>query len=305
MALVAVVILGSAGLRLRAHVMAEPRSVEEIARGAGTLSSRTRGLVQGGSDEPVLLGMRTHRRYLPNQEVERVDEHIVFRLPAHAFNVLDLEDGERTNQRLGVKLWSRSLDPVRPDIEADLAACPPRDSRCRAFGPPGGRVAARRAAGEYVLRVEVTSVLRNAEERRRVLWSRSGMASLTAELHGRCAFRHDPALDMLVTEEPAEVRAARACWLSGFNDTYLPDGRRFRPANFLKLEPDGAPRFVVRCAAYIANAPDVRPVFCEMQGYLGVWPLFVWVLSDRAAEWDETFLRVRDHLARHVVTRSD
>lgn len=39
--------------------------------------------------------------------------------------------------------------------------------------------------------------------------------------------------------------------------------------------------------------------------YFGIWPLFLWVPSNRAAEWNDTFLRVRDHLARAVVTRSD
>jgi|GEM_PF-2600601 len=281
---------------------AEPRSVEEIARSAGTLSSRTRGLVQGGSDEPVLLGMRTHRRYLPNQVVERVDEHIVFRFPAAAFSLIDLADGTAGSNRLGWTFWSRTLDAVRPDTEADRVACEPTNRNCLAHG----RVSARRSSGEYVLRIEVTSVISTEENRQRILWSQSGMRDgMQTPVHGPCAYRYDSALDLLATEEPHQASAARACRLSGFVGRGTADGRLYRPANFLKLEPDGTARFVVRCEAYMHDAPDAIGSYCELQGYLGVWPLFVWVLSDRAAEWDETFLRVRDHLARHVVTRSD
>ena len=47
------------------------------------------------------------------------------------------------------------------------------------------------------------------------------------------------------------------------------------------------------------------PALCELQGHFGVWPLFLWVRSDRAPEWDATFERVRDYLARHTVSRTD
>jgi hypothetical protein len=280
----------------------EQPSAEEAARRAGSLDNHARALIDQASETPVTLGIRAVRRRVSAGHWQPTDERIVFRLPAGAFSLIDFDDLPRTNQRIGWTFWSRTLDPVRPDTEADRAACVPTDRDCLAQG----RVAARRNADEYVLRVEVTGVIRTEENRQRVLWGKSGMREgLQMPVHGPCAYRHDSALDLLATQEPHEASAAMACGLMGFVGRVTSDGRRYRPANFLKLEPDGTARFVVQCEAYIYDVPDRFASYCELQGYLGIWPLFMWVPSNRAAEWDETFDRVRDHLARHIVARSD
>jgi hypothetical protein len=285
---------------------ADRNTPEWAARHAGSLDSSARTLLDQGSAEPVVLGIRASRRFLGNDRTEPVDEHIAFRLPAAAFTLFDLDRGGQTNQRIGWEVFSRTLDPVRLDRQADLADCPPEDARCRAVGPPNSRLAARRASGEYILRIEVTGVLRTGEERQRVLWGISGMREhLRNPVHGPCAFQHDPGIDMLVTDEPTSLESARACGILGYGSLRTRDGQILRAAQFLKLEPDGSARFVVRCMAYVTAAPDLPAPFCELQGYLGQWPLFMWVPSNRAAEWNETFLRVRDHLAHHVVSRSD
>ncbi len=300
-AVCALVVAAGAIALTRGGDAAERSTPEWAARHAGSLDTAARVLLDQGSAEPVVLGIRSRHRRVGNDRTEPVDEHIAFRLPAGAFTVLDF-----TNQRIGWELFSRTLDPVRLDRQADLADCGPDDGRCRLYGPPNSRFAARRANGEYILRIEVTGGLGTAEHRQRVLWVRSGMREHSFNrTRGPCAFRHDPHLDMLVTNEPASSEAAMACSLSGFLGLRTQDGRIFRPANFLKLEPDGSARFMVSCHAYVASAPDVAAPFCELVGYFGQWPLFMWVPSDRAAEWNETFLRVRDHLASHVVSRSD
>lgn len=280
----------------------DQRRIEQAARSAGTLSSATRALIDRATDEPVELGIRATRRWLSGGRAEPAEEHIVFRLPAAAVSLIDFDDLDQTNQRIGWTFCSGTLDPVRLDAEADRAACAPTNRDC----PAQGRVAARRHAGEYALRVELTGVLRTVADRHRILWGLSGMReSVWTRVHGPCAYRLDPALDLLATEEPMEASAARACRLSGFVGQVTGDGRRYRPANFLKLEPDGSARLVVRCMAYMHDVPHPMASNCELQGYLGIWPLFLWVPSNRAADWDETFLRVREHLARHVVSRSD
>ena len=280
-------------------------SSEWAARNAGILDQQTLGLIEQGSLEPVVLGLRALRRFAENR-TEAADEHISFRLPAASFSVVDLEDGPRGSNRLGWTVFSRTLDPVRLDRDADLAACPRDDERCRIIGPPNSGFAERRANGEYILRIEVTSVLFTPEHRQRVLWGKSGMGEHVFLRRGRrCAFRHDELLDMLATEAPPDPVAARACELSGFVGMTTQDGRTFRPANFLKLEPDGSARFVVRCRAYVTAVPGgASAPYCELQGYLGIWPLFLWVPSDRAAEWNETFERARSFLARHTEAHS-
>ena len=272
------------------------------ARNAGTLDGHARALLERASDEPVTLGIRAVRRRLSFERLEAADEHIAFRLPAGAFSLIDFDDLLHTNQRIGWELWHRSLDPVRPDTAADQAACSSSNLACLA----SGRVAARRAAGECVLRVELTGVIGVEEERQRVLWVRSGMREhLFTRTSGPCAYRDDPVLGLLATAEAHDIRDIRACNLGGLSPHVTPQGRRYLAANFLKLESDGRARFSVRCHAHIHSVPDSEARYCELQGYLGQWPLFMWVLSNRAAEWDETFLRVRDHLARHVVSRTD
>jgi len=276
-------------------------AIAEAEPAATTSQWWARRLIERGSMEPVVLGMRTNRMVQPNGLPLTVDAHISFRFPAAAFNVVDLNG---PSQRLGVQLWSRTLDPVRPDVDADLAACPRGDEHCRRFGPPNSRVLARRQAGEYILRVEVTSVLFSEERRHSVLWWGSGMESRVPDRsRGPCSFQYDETIGMLATDRPREQRAASACNIIGYLG---PDGTgRYSPRNFLKLEPDATPRFVVRCPWYAWEPTTERPWFCELQGYLGIWPLFLWVTSDSATQWNETFLRVRDHLSRHVVGRSD
>ncbi len=300
---IAVLGLGiSAGSAFHAWGSGEPGTVEAIARSAGTLSSDTRALVDRAADAQVILGIRAARRRVSAGHWQPADEHIAFHLPAAAFSLLDFDDLARTNQRIGWTFWSRTLDPVRTDTEADRVSCAPTSRDCLAQG----QVAARRHAREYALRVELTGVIGTEQDRQRVLWSLSGMGEgIWTPMHGPCAYRHDPTLDLLATEEPHDPQAARACRLSGFVGGETRDGRRYRPATFLKLEPDGTARYVVRCMAYMHDVPDAQARSCELQGYLGIWPLFMWVPSNRAAEWDDTFLRVRHHLARHAVSRSD
>jgi hypothetical protein len=284
---------------------ADRNTPEWAARNAGILDRQTRRLIEHGSAEPIVIGIRTLRR-LVGEQSEPADQHISFRTPAAAIGMVDLAGGPDTLQRLRWTVFSRTLDPVRPERNADLVACPQGDLRCLGPETENSRIAARRADGEYVLDITVTNVVRSAADRQRVLWGLSGMGGRhLAGVSGRCAFRYDDALGMLATDEPADPAAARACYLSGFVGQTSADGRVFRPANFLQLESDGTARFVVKCMAYVPASAGLGSRPCSLQGYIGVWPLLMTVPSDRANEWNETFLRVQDHLSRHVVSRSD
>jgi len=238
------------------------------------------------------------------------DHRIAFRVPAAAAVLLDLAEGRMGGQRLGFELWSNTLDPVRPDMEADLAACriggPAAPCPGSGLRPAdGGRVGARLRAGEYALRVVVTNIVGVPARSEQAMRRQSGIypvprPGLRIE---PCDVREDPELSMLVARAPEGVRHYDAC---GFKTGgAITKGRSYRPANFMRLASDGTPKFVVRCSVYVTAGDDAGPSTCEMQGDFGIWPLFVSVLSDRAPDWDATFERVRDYLARHTTSRTD
>lgn len=115
--------------------------------------------------------------------------------------------------------------------------------------------------------------------------------------------REDTALGMLIARAREGVGPRDAC---GFGaGGAITKGRSYRPANFMRLAPEGTSRFIVKCRVYVTAADDAPPSTCEMQSFFGAWPLYVSVLSDRAPEWDATFERVRDYLARHTTSRTD
>lgn len=265
-------------------------------------SSRTLALIEGGSMEPAVLGLRG--KYMPQSERASlsVDEYISFRLPAAAWAVVDLLGPGP--HRIGVRVWSHKLDPVRLDVDADRDDCAPDIERCRRDGSLNKRVRARYAAGEYVLRAEVTSVLWSTDERNRIMLRRVGMDPRHANVSGdRCSFRYDEELDMLATDRMSSLQAAAACHLVNHLGTDLTG--RYSARNFMKLAPDGTPRFVVRCNSWPWEQAPERPWFCELQGYIGIWPLFIWVPTDRPSEWDEIFLRVKDYLTSFITERSN
>lgn len=224
--------------------------------------------------------------------------------------MLDLAAGRMGGQGIGLWLWSETLDPVRPDEAADLAACriggPAAPCPGSGLRPAdGGRVGARLRAGEYALRVEVTNIVGVPARSEQAMRRQSGIHPVPrpdARIEP-CDVREDPALGMLVARAPEGVRPRDACGFSGGGA--ITRGRVYRPANFMKLASDGTPKFAVLCGVYVTVADDAPPSTCQMQADFGIWPLFVSVLSDRAREWDATFERVRDYLARHTTSRTD
>lgn len=274
-----------------------------------------RALLDAASMEPVEVALASNKLWLTSEETGRpvppapADHRIVFRLPAAylAQFALDRDVGGAAAGSIVVRLWSRSLDPVRPDEMADFARCPawqPPGS-CTALGPDGGRIAARLRAGEYPLKVTVTNQTGTAAHRRYTLRAQAGLArNVGSGDLDPCDVREDPALGMLVGRAPEGVRPFMACRFRSNGAVYR-DGRHFAPASFLKLGPDGEPKFAALCPVYIAAGDAAEPEGCEFVGYFGVWPLFLPMRSDRAPEWDGDFERVRAFLARHVVSRTD
>ena len=278
---------------------------------ARAVPREVRELVTVASLEPVELALEAGRLIQPanvQPSLLPVDHRIAFRVSAASIHMIDLAEGRMGPQRLGLELWSASLDPVGPDRLADRAVCRQgEDPPCAGLAPGGGRIGVRVRDGEYGLRVEVTNILRPAAERHRVLRSRAGMAPSTPWWRAPpCDVREDAALKMLVARAPEDAGSKfSAC---GFLSTgaVLRGGIFVPPVSFLKLEPDGTPRFSVRCPIYVTvEHGQPQGDSCELQGYLGIWPLFLWVRSDRAAEWEATFERVRNYLSLHVIARTD
>lgn len=270
-------------------------------------------LIAAANPEPVEVALEAGRVFqVPGSRPNWLPggHRVAFRVPAAAIVTLDLAEGRMGGQRLGFELWSGTLDPVRPDTEADRAACRIGGpaSPCPGSGlrpADGGRVGARLRAGEYALRVVVTNIVSVLDDRERILRGQSGINPPPQQgvRVAPCDVREDPELGMLVARAPPGVRHYDAC---GFRTGgAITKGRSYRPANFMKLAPNGTPKFVVQCGVYVTAADDAPPSTCEMQGFFGAWPLYVTVLSNRAAEWDATFESVRGYLARHTVLRTD
>lgn len=271
-------------------------------------SPAARALLDAASMEPVDLALEAgHVFQVPGSVPNWLpgDHRIAFRVPAAAVSLVDLAEGRMGSQRLGFELWSETLDPFRADLVPDRTGCRPSElSPCASAGPDGGRVGARYRAGEYPLAVTVTNIVGVPGRRERILRSDAGVEPISSLERGRpCDVREDPELNMLVARTPEGVSSRQACNFG--TGGAVTKGRHYRSRSFLKLAPDGAPEFAVRCGVYVTAQDDAPPELCEMRAYFGVWPLFLRVRSDRAAEWDATFERVRAYLDQHTVARTD
>lgn len=272
---------------------------------AQRIPPRTQRLIAAASMEPVDVALHaTGLLQTTEQGIEPLapaDLRAAFRVPA-AY-VAHASDGKGPGGRgsLTLRLWSGTFDPVRPDELADLALCSAEERLrgCPRLGPDGGRFEARRRAGEYALTVEVTHVAGAEQYQRYVMGLQSGTGGGRASGRQPCDTREDAALGLLVSRTPEGIRPSEACNFHSDSARHR-SGRVLRPASFLKLEADGSPRFSVKCSMYVDAAAGVPPFACRMVGYHGPWPVIASVRSDRAAEWAETFDRLRDFLTRHT-----
>lgn len=261
------------------------------------------GLVASNSMTPVTLTMQaTHelleesdRDYRGDHRYNDVDHRLSFTLPAAYVTVIDLQD--RGSQRLGFTLWSQSLDPVTPDALEEYRVCEP------ALFCPNGPVSKRLAAGEEGLRIEVTTVIGTETRRQRVLKSVSGLDRKGTDLEGRpCAIGYDPKNDLITLDAPPGRLHRESC--NFMASTYVYRGTvQAVPRHFAKRNPDGSLRYAVKCSG-VSSDPRADTM-CELQGYFGIWPLFMWVRPSRIDEWDEYYRRVSEFLARHVADRTD
>ena len=59
-------------------------------------------------------------------------------------------------------------------------------------------------------------------------------------------------------------------------------------------------------ASAICDSPGSNPPPpCRMLGFFGAWPVVLYVTGDHPAEWEATFDRLREFLARHTASRAD
>lgn len=235
------------------------------------------------------------------------DLRVAFRIPA-AY-VARVTDEKRSLGRgwLTLRLWSQSFDPVRPDELADLATCSgeERFQGCPRRGLEGSRYAARRRGGEYVITLEVGHTAGTEAYRRYMMTLEAVVGSESGTGRQPCDTRWDEALGMLVSRTPEGLHPMDACKFGTVGSIHR-NGRALMPAAFLKLEQDGTPRFSVKCRNYVTMADEgVPPRGCRMIGHHGPWPLIISVQSDRVMEWDTTFDRLRDFLARHEMQQNN
>ncbi len=283
------------------------------ARGStaeGHLSAQDRASITAASMEPVQLTLAS--RVIGMSSIERgvvphlaADNRITLRVPAAFVASVSLRQEVGVNQgapavsSVTFWFWNRSFDPVRPDQVADAAACFPRVQRLCG----DGRMAERRRNGENVISVELSGFPASESQRRYNLLYAAGIVS--GALVSPCEFHEDPVLGMLVGRVPGGQRIFDACNMGGTPAVHTRTGQTFDRATFLKRETDGTPRFAVRCRTFAGPDDGAGAFGCEMLGFFGVWPLTISVRSDEPSEWNATFLRVHDFLARHTVSRTD
>lgn len=276
----------------------------------GHLSREDRALINAAKMEPVQVTLAS--RVVGMSSIEHgvvpdlaADNRITLRVPAAFAASVSFHQEAGVNRgapgasSVTFWFWTRSFDPVRPDQVADAAACFPRVQRLC----DDGRMVERRRNGENVTGVQLWNGPASEAQRRYDLLYAAGIVS--GALVSPCEFHEDPVLGMLVGRVPEGQRIFRACNMGGTPAVHTRTGRTFDRATFLMREADGTPRFAVRCPTFAGPDDGAGAYGCEMLGYFGVWPLIISVRSDQASEWNATFLRVRDFLTRHTVSRTD
>ena len=268
----------------------------------------TLGLVASGSLKSVKVGLRTTRERLSPAEVDHlnhrshnvVDQRLSFTLPAAYVTVVDLNQGPGGPQRLGFTFWSVTLDPSMPDhLEYSRHCGTASEAAC-----PENPFKRRREAAEVEVRVEVTNSIGTDADRRWMIAARSGLDRRGGYKPDRpCDVGYDPVHDLVTLDKPADVQRYHDACDFGSEGTLRHDGLRAVPRNFAKRDADGGLRYSVRCDAFspIREAGSL----CELQGYFGVWPFFMWVHPSRIGEWDDLYTRVTRFLVQHVAHRTD
>jgi hypothetical protein len=283
-----------------------------------SLSARERALLDAASMEPIEVTLASRVLYHTTETtssgsgLEAAENSITLRMPAAYVAGVRFGSPNASNRDvpgaslLTLVFWSRSFDPVMPDLVADgLSRQAHTTGPSGVPGVEGSRQARRRANGEYPLQVQIGNNTGSIANQHYNILLRAGLVARVSGQPRRCEFQENAMLGMLVGRSPAGERLFSACNVPSTGMVDARTGRFFDRATFLKRESDGTPKFGVSCAVFTGPDDGVGPSGCEMIGYFGIWPLFIGVPSDRVAEWDETFDRVRDHLARHIIARSD
>lgn len=258
------------------------------------------GLVISESIQPVTLTLESSSIAQSAGPAPRVpsNQRVTFRIPAAYVNELDLKEGRGGSQRIGLEVWSRTFDPVAPDVIADR-----RDRKCPVGGPcyaqPTDRVQQRMTGGEFALQIRIGNGTSAEAHRNYVLSNLDG-----ARVKKPCKIFDDPDIGMIVAETPEGLRPGQACNFIG-NPAIRRDGKSFPPRNFLKLNSDGAPKFNVRCRAFSSDEEDQRSAGCLLRGYFGIWPISIRFRGSRPKEWGHTYEHVQQFLTKYVIERTD
>ena len=172
-----------------------------------TTDPRSLGLMRSASMAPVRATLKTDvliddRPYPGNITGDygqiKGDYRLTFEAPAAYYTAIGKPSAGRGLQAIGFAFWSRSGDPVAPDIMEQKRLCEQPNGRL-ADPCPGDPVRKREDAGEWRIEFEMFNAVDTVRERRRL-----NLSQLEKSRAGReaCLVYHDKNFDMTVVTVP-------------------------------------------------------------------------------------------------------
>ncbi|WNJ90295.1 hypothetical protein [Bosea sp. 685] len=279
-----------------------------------TTDPRSLGLMRNASMVPVRATLRTDILMdTPppgggSNRLTKGDFRLTFEAPAAYYSAIGKPAAERGMQAVAFNFWSRTGDPVGPDLIEQSRLC--KLHKREALPCPGDPVAKRHEAGEWEVEVEMFNGVATPAERFRLRVAQLIRARSITEA---CTVYDDPQLAMTVVTVPEAdypppvdgyVRLPKFC--SGIYIMYGDRGRYrgedapryFPPRVFYKFNEAGEFRFRVSCDAFGSHQ------ICWMSVDFGSWSGRVVVQPAKAAEWDAAYSAIMNFLSRHVVART-
>lgn len=280
---------------------------------AGTTTDpRSMGLVRSANMAPVRATLKTDiliddRSGDGRGNVEG-DYRLTFEAPAAYYTAIGKPSRARGIQAIGFAFWSKTRDPVAPDVMEQARLCRQPDGRL--LNPcPEDPIRKRQDAGEWRIEFEMFNAVDTARERKRLNLSQLEKARVSRE---SCLVYHDTNLDMTIVTVPDKdypIRKNIPASLPNFcGGVYIVNGERsilrgetevtyYPPRIFYEFKEDGNFLYRVSCRAFGSQ-------LCTMGIEFGSWAGRTHVKGDDIARWDETHREIMAFLSRHVVSRT-
>jgi len=282
---------------------------------AGTTTDpRSLGLMQSANMKPVRATLRTDvmmDTHVPGvySGLIKGDYRLTFEAPAAYYSGIGRPSKERGGQAVSFSFWSKSGDPVAPDVIADRRLCG-RD----AYACEGSPLRDRQEAGEWQVEVEMFNGVSTIAERR---WHTLGQLEIARSITEACIVYDDVQLGMTVVTVPEKdypprvisyVPMPKFCGgrlgFGGDRSLYRGDPipRYYPPAIFYKFNDNGELKFRAGCRSFIPAGRELVSTLCTMGIEFGSWTGRVWVSPKYILEWDDAHSQIMTFLKRHVVS---